>query len=126
MRRFLLTLTTLTALVAFGLPPVTQAATSTTRSSHAGAQVPQSDAQIDATLRAKLAKSKVGADGFKFRVQKGVVYWDGHTAVAQHKGAATRMAHTAGALQVVNNIQVSAEGKAKASASLHHAEVKTP
>jgi osmotically-inducible protein OsmY len=123
MRRFLLTLTTLAALA---LPFVAQGATANTKSSHAGAQVPLSDAQIDATLRTKLAKSKVGADGFKFRVQKGVVYWEGHTNIAQHKGAATRMARTAGALQVVNNIQVSAEGKAKASAGLHNAVVKTP
>ncbi len=123
MRRFLLTLTTLAALA---LPFVAQAATANTKLSHAGAQVAVSDAQIDATLRTKLSKSKVGGDGFKFRVQKGVVYWEGHTNVAQHKGAATRMARTAGALQVVNNIQVSAEGKAKASAGLHKAVVKTP
>lgn len=123
MRRFLLTLATLAAFV---LPAATQAATSATHLTHAGAQVQLTDAQIDATLRAKLAKSKVGADGFKFHVQKGVVYWEGHTNVAQHKGAATRMSHSAGALQVVNNIQVSAEGKAKASAGLHHASVKVP
>jgi osmotically-inducible protein OsmY len=123
MRRILLTLATL---IAFVFPTEMQAGTSNTKSTHAGSQVPVSDAQIDATLRAKLAKSKVGADGFKFHVQKGVVYWEGHTTVAQHKGAATRMAHTAGAVQVVNNIQVSEEGKARASAGLHHAAVKTP
>lgn len=116
----------LAVLVAFVAPFAAPAATPATRLSHAGTQVPVNDAQIEAMLRAKLAKSKVGADGFKFRVQKGVVYWEGHTNVAQHKGAATRMAHTAGALQVVNNIQVSAEGKAKASAGLHHATVKAP
>ena len=102
-----------------GAPPASRLA-------RAGETVQVTDAQIEATLRAKLAKSKVGADGFKFRVQKGVVYWEGRTNVAQHKGAATRMAHTAGAIQVVNNIQVSAEGKAKAAAGLHHATVKTP
>jgi osmotically-inducible protein OsmY len=123
MRRFLLMLA---ALAPFVLPSVTEAGTTATRLSRAGTQVPLSDAQIEATLRAKLAKSKVGADGFKFRVQKGVVYWDGSTNVAQHKGASTRMAHTAGALQVVNNIKVSAEGRAKASAGLHHASVQAP
>lgn len=96
------------------------AATSPAR---AGVSTQPSDSQISATLRAKLAKSKVGADGFKFRVEKGVVTWEGHTDIPQHKGAATRMAHSAGALQVINNIQVSAAGKAKASASLHHATV---
>ena len=83
-----------------------------------------SDAQLEATLRAKLAKSKVGKDGFKFHVQHGVVTWEGQTNVPQHKGAATRMARTAGALQVVNNIQVSDEAKAKSLSQLHHATVK--
>jgi len=82
------------------------------------------DAQLEATLRAKLAKSKVGKDGFKFHVQHGVVTWEGQTNVPQHKGAATRMARTAGALQVVNNIQVSDEAKAKSLSDLHHATVK--
>ncbi|HEX4808904.1 MAG TPA: BON domain-containing protein [Bryobacteraceae bacterium] len=68
------------------------------------------DSQIEATIRAKLAKSKIGKDGFKFRVQRGVVTWEGTTTVMQHKGSATRMAKTAGALQVVNNIKVSAAG----------------
>src|SRR4051794_15841050 len=66
------------------------------------------DAQIDATIRAKLAKSKIGKDGFRFKVARGVVTWEGNTGVIQHKGAATRMAKTAGAVQVVNNIQISA------------------
>ena len=83
-----------------------------------------SDAQLEATLRAKLAKSKVGKDGFKFHVQHGVVTWEGQTNVPQHKGAATRMARTAGALQVVNNIQISDEAKAKSLSQLHHATVK--
>jgi BON domain len=85
-----------------------------------------SDAQLDATLRAKLAKSKVGKDGFKFHVQHGVVTWEGQTSVPQHKGAATRMARTSGALQVINNIQVSDEAKAKSLSQLHHATVKQP
>jgi hypothetical protein len=123
MRRFLLTLATLAALV---FPSATQAGTTPTRLSRAGAQVPVTDAQIEATLRAKLAKSKVGADGFKFHVQKGIVYREGSTNIAQHKGAATRMAQAAGALQVINNIRVSAEGRAKASAGLRHASVQAP
>ena len=64
------------------------------------------DAQLEATIRGKLAKSKIGKDGFRFHVQRGVVTWEGTTAVGQHKGAATRMARTSGALQVVNNIKV--------------------
>jgi osmotically-inducible protein OsmY len=65
-----------------------------------------SDSQLEATIHAKLVKSKIGKDGFRFHVQRGVVTWEGTTAVPQHKGAATRMARTAGAVQVVNNIRV--------------------
>lgn len=83
-----------------------------------------SDAQIDATIRAKLAKSKIGKDGFHFRVQHGVVTWEGTTSVLQHKGSATRMARTAGAVQVINNIQVSAVAKDKATANLKRASVQ--
>lgn len=82
-----------------------------------------SDAQIDATIRTKLAKSKIGKDGFRFKVQRGVVTWEGSTNVVQHKGSATRMAKAAGAVQVINNIQVSAAGKAKATAALKKASV---
>jgi len=64
------------------------------------------DAQLEATIHAKLAKSKIGKDGFRFHVQHGVVTWEGTTSVLQHKGAATRMARTSGAVQVVNNIKV--------------------
>jgi hypothetical protein len=76
------------------------------------------DAVIESTIRTKLARSKIGANNFKFRVQNGVVYWDGTTDVAQHKGAATRMANSAGAKRVVNNIRVSDAGRAKARAHL--------
>ena len=78
----------------------------------------QDDRQIEATIRAKLAKSKIGKDGFTVRVQGGIAYWEGKTDVVQHKGSATRMAKTAGARMVVNNIKVSDEAKAKAAANL--------
>jgi hypothetical protein len=83
-----------------------------------------SDAQIDARIKAKLAKSKIGKDGFKYHVQHGVVTWEGTTSVIQHKGSATRMAKTAGATQVVNNIQISEAAKAKAAANLKKAVVQ--
>ncbi len=85
---------------------------------------PVSDAQIDAKIKAKLAKSKIGKDGFKYHVQHGVVTWEGTTGVVQHKGSATRMARTAGATQVVNNIQISDAAKAKAAANLKKAVVQ--
>ncbi len=76
------------------------------------------DKAIEAAIRAKLEKSKVGKDGFKVHVQGGVATWEGKTNVLQHKGAATRMAKTAGAKSVVNNIKVSDAAKQKASDNL--------
>ena len=76
------------------------------------------DAQIEGAIRAKLAKSKIGADGFKVRVQGGVATWEGRTDVVQHKGAATRMAKTAGAVAVVNHIQISDAARQRASDNL--------
>jgi len=78
----------------------------------------QQDKELEAVIRAKLAKSKIGKDGFSVRVQGGVAFWDGSTNVVQHKGAATRMAKTAGAKRVVNSIRVSDAGKEAASANL--------
>jgi hypothetical protein len=78
----------------------------------------QEDKAIEALIRAKLAKSKIGKDGFTVRVQGGVAYWEGATAVVQHKGAATRMARTAGARRVVNNIKISDPAKQKAAENL--------
>lgn len=76
-----------------------------------------SDAEIEAAIKIKLAKSKIGKDGFTVHVKNGVATWQGTTDVVQHKGAATRMAKTAGAVQVVNNIKVSDAGRAKSAGS---------
>jgi hypothetical protein len=100
------------------------AATANTRPPAAHNASTPSDAQIEAAIRTKLAKSKIGKDGFRFRVSHGVVTWEGTTSVIQHKGSATRMARTAGAAQVINNIQVSASAKAKAGANLKKAYVQ--
>jgi len=78
----------------------------------------QQDKEMEAVIRAKLAKSKIGKDGFSVRVQGGVAFWDGSTNVVQHKGAATRMAKTAGVKRVVNSIKVSDAAKETASANL--------
>jgi hypothetical protein len=98
-------------------------AASTSRATNTAQRPTPSDAEISATIRTKLAKSKIGKDGFRFHVQHGIVTWDGSTNVVQHKGAATRMAKSAGAIQVVNNIQISASGKAKSVASLKRASI---
>jgi hypothetical protein len=76
------------------------------------------DKAIEATIRAKLDKSKIGKDGFKVHVQGGVATWEGSTGVLQHKGAATRMAKSAGAKAVVNNIKVSDDARDKAAGNL--------
>jgi hypothetical protein len=91
-----------------------------TKSTVAKKAIPRglSDAQIEQMIKFKLAKSKIGADKFTIRVQGGVAFWEGKTNVIQHKGAATRMAKTAGAVAVVNNIQISEAARMKAAHNL--------
>ena len=76
------------------------------------------DAELEAAIRARFAKSKCAEDKLTVRVQGGVATLEGKTGVVQHKGAATRMARTAGARRVVNKIQVSEAAREKASATL--------
>jgi osmotically-inducible protein OsmY len=87
-----------------------------------------SDSEIEATIKAKLLKSKIGKDGFQIHVKDGVATWTGTTSVMQHKGSATRMAKTAGAIRVVNNIKISEHDATKATGNLtgepRRAEVK--
>jgi len=82
-----------------------------------GTTAPQ-DVQIESNIRTRLAKSVIGKDGFTVRVQGGVAYWDGTTNVVQHKGAATRMAKSAGAKKVVNNIKIGDDARQKAAGNL--------
>ena len=77
-----------------------------------------SDAQLEAAIRAKFAKSKIDADKFTVRVQGGVATIDGKTNVLQHKGTATRMCKTAGAVAVNNRVKVSDAAKQKAAGNL--------
>jgi len=77
-----------------------------------------SDAQIEAAIRVKLAKSKIAADKFQVHVQGGVATLEGRTDVIQHKGTATRMAKSAGALVVNNRIQISDAARQKAAGNL--------
>jgi osmotically-inducible protein OsmY len=107
MQRFFLFLLAALWLAAGLAVPADAASTSRTTTTRAATPT---DAQIEATIRTKLAKSKIGKDGFKFHVQRGVVTWEGTTNVMQHKGSATRMARAAGAVQVVNNIHVNGTG----------------
>ena len=81
-------------------------------------QAKLTDAQLEAAIRAKFAKSKIHEDKFTVRVQGGVAHIDGRTDVLQHKGVATRMSKTAGAVMVDNRVQVSDAAKAKAAGNL--------
>ncbi len=78
------------------------------------------DAQIERNIKAKFAKSKINAEHFTVSVQSGVAVIEGKTNVIQHKGVATRLAKTGGALAVQNHIVISEEAKAKAAAKLAH------
>lgn len=76
------------------------------------------DGLIEHRIQAKFAKSKINAEHFTVSVHSGVATIEGKTNVIQHKGVATRLAKTGGAVAVKNNIQVSDEAKAKAAARL--------
>jgi hypothetical protein len=112
------------AMLAAGLAPPVPLAAATHARSKAHRNASRTDAQIAVTLRAKLAKAKIGKDGFRFRVHEGVVTWEGITHVAQHKGAATRMAKSAGARKVVNNILVSSGNDTHGGSGLKRAKVE--
>jgi hypothetical protein len=77
-----------------------------------------SDAEIEATIKGKLAKSKIGKDGLQVHVKDRVATWTGTTTVMQHKGAATRMAKTAGATRVQNNIKISEQTASQTNGSV--------
>lgn len=77
-----------------------------------------SDSQIQANIQARLAKSKIGRNGFKFTTAGGITTIEGKANVVQHKGAATRMAKSSGARAVVNNIQISEAARQAAQAKL--------
>src|SRR4051794_37561222 len=68
----------------------------------------RSDSQIESDFRTRLARSKLAAEGIQIRVKGGVATLTGKTSVVQHKGSATRMAKSAGARSVANQIEISA------------------
>src|SRR5215207_1761677 len=76
------------------------------------------DAQIEAAIRARFAKSKIHTNGFQVRVQGGVATLEGRTDIIQHKGTATRLAKAGGAVAVNNRIQISDAARQKAMKNL--------
>ncbi len=77
-----------------------------------------SDAEIERTIRAKFAASKIAPNKFTVHVQGGVATIEGHADVVQHKGTATRLAKNGGAIKVVNKVQLSQAARDKASQNL--------
>ncbi|MGH9626744.1 MAG: BON domain-containing protein [Bryobacteraceae bacterium] len=76
------------------------------------------DAAIEKVIRAKFAKSKISANQFQVTVRGGVATIEGRTDVIQHKGVATRLAKSGGAVRVVNKIEISEAARQKAAAKL--------
>lgn len=76
------------------------------------------DGLIEHKIQAKFAKSKINSEHFTVSVKAGVATIEGKTSVIQHKGVATRLAKTGGAVAVKNHIQVSDEARTKAAARL--------
>ena len=77
-----------------------------------------SDPQLESAIRARYARSKINADKFQVHVQGGVATVEGRTDVIQHKGVATRLAKTSGAVAVTNRIQISDAARQKAVSNL--------
>ena len=78
----------------------------------------KSDGEIEATIRAKFARSKINVEKFTVHVQGGVATIEGRTNVIQHKGTATRLAKSGGAIAVNNHIQISDAARQKAADNL--------
>jgi BON domain len=109
----------LAAVGAAGTPATAPRPAVTTKSvAKASAGPTKSDAEIEKEIRARLAKSKIGADNFKVHVQGGVATFEGKTDVVQHKGVATRLAKSSGAVAVANHIEIGEAAKERAAANL--------
>ncbi|HUI76697.1 MAG TPA: BON domain-containing protein [Bryobacteraceae bacterium] len=76
------------------------------------------DADIERDIRTKFAKSKINVEKFTVHVQGGVATIEGKTDVIQHKGVATRLARSGGAVAVSNHIQISEAAREKAAENL--------
>jgi len=82
------------------------------------AQAALSDREIEEAIRVKLLGSAIADDHFEFHLQGGVATIEGHTDLVAHKGAATTLAKAAGAIGVVNRIEVSETARDRARSNL--------
>jgi hypothetical protein len=80
-----------------------------------------SDAGLEKAIRQRFAGSKIASDEFEVRVEGGTAFISGRTGVIQHKGTATRMAKTAGADRVVNQVEIDPEARKAAAERLKKA-----
>ncbi|MBC7925020.1 MAG: BON domain-containing protein [Bryobacteraceae bacterium] len=71
----------------------------------------RSDTEIEADFKVRMARSKLASDGIQIRVRAGAATLTGRVEVMQHKGNATRMAKSAGAREVHNQIEISAAAR---------------
>jgi len=76
------------------------------------------DGELERRIRGRFAESKINEDKFTVHVANAIATITGHTNVIQHKGVATRLAKSSGALAVVNNIEISQAAKDKAAKNL--------
>jgi BON domain len=125
LHRSLPALAVLAALACFGQTtpaakpaPVAKKSTVPVKTHGSANRVGPSDAQIEKDIRERFAASKIAADKFEVHVQGGRATITGNTDVLQHKGTATRMAHSAGATDVVNKVEPSEAAREKAVANL--------
>jgi len=90
----------------------------------------RTDSQIESDFRMRLNRSKLSGEGIQIHVKSAVATLTGKTGVIQHKGSATRMAKSAGARQVINQIEISAAARQaaaeKLSASVQHGVSASP
>lgn len=102
------------------VPPARALTAPVTRPKPAAApkQSTVSDAELEKTIRARFAASKISTHHFQVHVQGGVATIEGQTDVLQHKGTATRLARSSGAIKVENHVVVSQAAKDKAAKNL--------
>jgi|SRR5579871_3187513 len=86
----------------------------------AAARPMKSDAEIERDIRARFARSKIGVEKYQVHVQGGVATIEGKTDIIQHKGVATRLAKSGGAVAVANHIQISDAAREKAADNLEN------
>jgi hypothetical protein len=99
-------------------PPPSAAKAAPARPAAAPPARTATDAQLEAAIRARFAKSKIAVNKFQIHVQGGVATIEGRTEVIQHKGVATRMARNAGAAAVNNRVEISEAARRKAGGNL--------